>query len=154
MDRQSRAFFQSIERAVIQAPRVELVQDRGGRKMIPRNGGVYVVWYADSERPVYVGESSSLWQRLGDVNRSVNHTFRRKIARTLHLETLAEEDLSVQLNRLFRVSFLEIHIGRAEVEEYLVLRWRKFVLNGVNRRNAKGTWYDDVDAIEDWPPRF
>jgi len=117
---------------------------------VPREPGVYAVWDLKSEAPVYVGESSDLKSRMSDVGRSVNHTFRRKAAAVLGVPPEDEVALSTAMSARYDLSVLRVNYGRAEVEEYLILRWRKTLLNRPTKRLLRGLqykWVAPVDAI-------
>jgi hypothetical protein len=52
------------------------------------------------------------------------HTFRRKAVAKHHFVDLTESALSLELSKLYSLSFLPLYIGRKELEEFLNLKWR------------------------------
>jgi len=111
---------------VASAPRPIELSKRGWRSLVPRGGGVYVIWLKGQEmRPLYVGETAHLHERLGDLARTLNHTFRRQVKKQLERgkRTIGERELSAHIERRFRISYLPVSFGRKELEEYLICRW-------------------------------
>jgi hypothetical protein len=102
---------------------------------------VYAIWDLTSKRPVYVGESSALRSRMSDVGRTVNHTFRRKAARVLGINANDEKALTKAMSKRYEISFIEVALGRAELEEFLTLRWRETLLNKPPQRLLRGKRY-------------
>jgi hypothetical protein len=83
---------------------------------------------------------------MGDVGRTVNHTFRRKAARLLKIEPSNNVALSKAMSGRFVISFISVQLGRAELEEYLILRWRATLMNKVSKRLRSGRHYEWVRA--------
>ena len=110
---------------------------------VPSEPGVYALWNRKTGVPVYVGETSSLKHRMRDFGRSVNHTCRRKLAQRHGLDGADEATLSAAIGGHYRLSFLRVPFGRAELEEYLLVRWRKTLLNSPTPRasiSERFTW--------------
>ena len=122
----------------------------GWAKDIPVNAGVYVLWFNKTNEPNYVGETSCLRLRMSDIGRTVNHTFRKDIARARNWPLVDDRQLSHRISKEFSLSFIELHFGRAELEEYLIQRWRKYLVNKPDKRVLRGGWYDNVNGVEDW----
>lgn len=78
---------------------------------------------------------------MSDIGRSVNHTCRRKIAELLELQSSDEVVLSQAMAKRYVISFIEVQLGRAELEEYLVLRRRQMIVNKPATRLLRGTRY-------------
>jgi len=51
------------------------------------------------------------------------------VRRKLNASSVTERDLNRLLAARFEISFVEVSFGRAELEEYLVLRWRSTLYN-------------------------
>lgn len=112
---------------------------------VPEDAGVYVVW--ESESPIYVGESSSLRARMSDIGRPINHTFARKTCNALGIAETSLEDLAQAMRTRYMLSFIAVSFGRAELEEYLVLRWRKTLVNKPAKRLLRSAQYAWVQAV-------
>ncbi len=98
---------------------------------IPSKAGVYV--FTSGEEVVYVGETGNLRKRMKDLFDSRNHTLRRTVGERFysHVEGFCkatvkikfpahiEELVNVHLCKKYKVSFLEVSLGRKELEEYI-----------------------------------
>lgn len=112
---------------------------------VPLEAGVYAVWHEGS--PIYVGESSSLRARMSDIGRPVNHTFARKTCKALFIAETSLEELAAAMRARYTLSYVVADFGRAEVEEYLALRWRATVINKPAKRLLRSPQYQWVEAI-------
>ena len=98
---------------------------------IPPEAGVYVL--KENENIVYVGETGNLRERMNDLLDSRHHTVRRTIGEKLfsktegfkkattkekfpdHIEKLVNNHITDNL----KVAYLEIPMGRKELEEFI-----------------------------------
>ena len=133
--------LETMGQRLINAERRSAVSDSSWAASIPAKPGVYVLWTAKSGIPVYVGQSSSLRDRMRDLGRSVNHTCRRKIAEHHKLVGASEAKLSAKMAKCYMVSFITVTLGRVELEEYLSLLWKETLFNSPGRRLLKGANY-------------
>jgi len=99
---------------------------------IPKEAGVYVLWKGNV--PSYVGETSSLQLRMRDLARPINHSFTKKIAKELGLPANATKKIAQAISSSFKLSFVTVEFGRAEIEEFLILRWRNTLINKPAKR--------------------
>jgi len=113
------------------------------KQTFPNHSGVYVVW--EKEHPIYVGETSGLKSRMSDIMRPINHAFTKKISNKFNLSELNE--LRKFMSNNYKISFIPIDLGRSEIEEYLILRWRKTLINKPTTRLLKGEQYSWVEAV-------
>ena len=141
MNAKIRTKLSAMERALIKAPRRRLFASQSWAEDVPSEPGVYAIWDVTSNIPVYVGESSGLKSRMSDIGRTVNHTFRRKAALVLRVNAGDEMALTKAMSKRYEVSFIEVQLGRAELEEFLVLRWRQTILNKPAKRLLRGERY-------------
>lgn len=148
----SKRMLVRLEEQLLTAPRHRIFGGRDWRANAPREPGVYVLWDTRTGKVVYVGQSGNLWYRLSDLGRCVNHTCRRKMAAMLNLPASDDKTLSNAIARRYAISYIEVFIGRAELEEYLILRWRANALNRRSPRLEKGTRYHWVETMK--PPFF
>jgi len=102
---------------------------------VPPRGGVYVIWskppYKPPYKPIYVGETCHLKHRFSDFGKK--HSFRRKMAKKLGLINASEETLTKELSKQFSISFLEVDLGRKELEEYLIILWERTEKTIINK---------------------
>ena len=137
--------LKGYEVALQKALRVAPLSSADWASQVPRQAGVYVIWQAQT--PVYVGESSSLRLRMADLARPINHTFTRKIAQKYDIPDCAELARTVSAN--YHLSHIQVELGRAEIEEYLILRWRNTLMNKPTKRLLHSTQYHWVKAISE-----
>lgn len=109
----------------------------GWRKNTPSCGGVYVIWRGTVA--VYVGESANLYERFGDLERTVNHTFRRTLLK--RNQRLSEPGLTRHIRENFKISHVALRIGRKELEEYLICHWDTTDFNKLPARYCRSESY-------------
>ena len=141
MDDKVRAPLHAMERRLLAAPTRKVFASDAWADDITSEPGVYVFRDRKSGVPVYVGATSSLRQRMRDIRRTVNHSFRRKAAVLLNIAAGDEVALSRAMSRHYVLSYTEVFLGRAELEEFLVLRWKETVLNKPAKRLLRGQRY-------------
>lgn len=124
------------------APRVRPLSSDVWASHIPKESGVYVVW--ENDVPYYVGETSCLRLRMSDLARPVNHTFSKKVAKTLGIADNEYAKLASEFSARYELSCVPVAFGRKEVEEYLILRWRDSIINKPTKRLLHGAQYDWV----------
>lgn len=93
--------------------------------------GVYFLY--DYHELIYVGESGNLFGRMKDLNRTLNHTFRRSLGEAKYsthkkyFKASSKKKFDVEIELLLdeyvqgniTVSYLHIDIGRKEFEEWM-----------------------------------
>lgn len=144
MNKRTLKRLRKLEGEIERARRISLHPQAGWNDDVPSLGGVYVVWEKKSRKPVYVGETCHLKLRFSDLRRNVNHTFRRQIAKRLRLQHLSDTEISNRLSKKYSVSYRAIKFGRKELEEYLVLRWRRWLINKPQKRLLLNDEYADI----------
>jgi len=117
--------------------------DDDWKQIFPNHSGVYVIW--EKEQPIYVGETSGLKSRMLDIMRPINHAFTKKISNKYNLFDLTELRKFMLDN--YKLSYIKVDLGRSEIEEYLILRWRKTLINKPTTRLLKGEQYSWVKAV-------
>lgn len=102
--------------------RITPFTDRNWRSNIPKRPGVYVIRRARVRKgPVYVGETSNLFERMRDLGSWRNHTFTRQIKNQNGFRKPTR--IRDHISKNYRVSFTVVSFGRKEVEESLVDYW-------------------------------
>jgi RsmE family RNA methyltransferase len=99
---------------------------------VPLEAGVYVIWDR-KDIPRYVGESCNLLHRFGDLERSVNHTFRRKVKVHLKLDGCTEIELSKAIAK---------QCGRNHILQIEDLAPLEKILHHAQSQNQKILWLE------------
>ncbi len=120
--------------------RIKFSFDKKWSDNFPKKAGIYAIFYKDNF--VYVGESANLKERMKEVKRTYNHSFRRKLGKFLKPDAVIEKgkfsnDLELLLNEHYenflKFTFKEVNFGRIEIENYLMQR-NEGVLNSIGKR--------------------
>lgn len=140
-----RQVLPAIERRLMRLPRRRVLANARWADDVPNLAGLYAIWDRKLRTIVYVGETSDLRSRFHDLRRAVNHTFTNKMREYLKLGARATDiQVARAMARRFELAFLAIPFGRSEAEEYLVLRYRKSLINKPAHRLLVGTQYNWV----------
>jgi hypothetical protein len=120
--------------------RIKFTLDKKWTDNFPKKAGVYAIFYKD--KLVYVGESANIKERMKEVKRTYNHSFRRKLGKFLspnakitkgkypqELEELLSEHYLMHL----KFTYKEVNFGRTEIENHLMQR-NEGVLNSISKR--------------------
>lgn len=134
--------LRNAEKMLKECERVSPLSSKNWRLHIPKESGVYVIW--EGNTPVYVGETSSLYKRMSDLSRPINHTFSRKIADKFDIDKSDLERLAEEVSSRYKLSCITVDFGRAEIEEYLILRWRQTLINKPTKRLQSSDQYSWV----------
>ena len=140
-----RSILESYESALFSARRLKPLASTSWASKVPSEAGVYIIW--DRKKPIYVGQTSSLSARMNDLAKPINHTFSRKTCKALDIDEKCVHELAAAISSKYKLSYVQVPFGRAEVEEYLVLRWRKFLINKPARRLLRSPQYNWVAAV-------
>ena len=106
--------------------------------------GIYAIF--DKDDLVYIGETANLKERMKEVKRTYNHSFRRKLGRKLHPELTKnpkgkfsnkiEDELNKYFLKNISFSYKQLNFGRLEVESYLIhIHHENGLLNSLGKRN-------------------
>lgn len=151
MDTTIHTQLETLEAALIAAPCHEPFASPTWTLAVPEAPGVYVLWDVRAREPVYVGETACLRQRMIDFGRYRNHSARRKLAEQLRLAAGDEAGISAAIRERYVVSYLEVHLGRKELEEFLTLKWAGRLLNATTpRAHAPGRFHGVVPCAPRW----
>lgn len=137
------SFVDNFEKELVQAEKINFSFDRNWSSKFPSKAGIYAIF--DEDKLVYVGETANLKERMKEVKRTYNHSFRKKLGRFLIegakvTKGKFEETLELKLNDYYvdRVKFTykELNFGRLEVESHLFHRNKENgLLNSIGKRN-------------------
>lgn len=132
----------NYEEKLSSSERYTLFEDNW-KEIFPNYSGVYVIW--EKEKPIYVGETSGLKSRMLDLRRPINHAFTKKVSQKLNIEDLTT--LRKLMSKNYELSYIKTDLGRSEIEEYLILRWRETLINKPTVRLLKGSQYSWVKDV-------
>ena len=101
--------------------------------------GIYGI-FMDGELK-YIGETANFKARMREVHRTYNHSFRKKLGRSLNATLVKnrydieiEKQLDVIFEKSISVSFVHINYGRLEIETKLVAELQDSLLNSIKKR--------------------
>ena len=121
--------------------RIKFSFDKNWSDNFPKEAGIYAIFYKD--KLVYFGESANLKERMKEVKRTYNHSFRRKLGRLLQPDALIEkgkfsssleEKLNEHYKKYLSFTFKEVNFGRLEIESHLMQK-NEGVLNSIGKRS-------------------
>jgi hypothetical protein len=130
---------------LLRAERIKFEKNKQWREnKIPNSPGVYALFEKDN-RILYIGESGNLRERMNEINRTVNHSFRKQIGYLRFNGTKSSKkydlDVETKLDKYFAeelyVAFIEVYFGRLEIEEFLISNHQQFLTNSVKKRKLK-----------------
>lgn len=148
-------FVNIFEAELLAAPRHKINFSNGWRNEVDNEAGVYFIF--DNDILVYIGETANLYKRMGEIGRTYNHSFRKKLGRKLQPNAKIEKgkyasDLETLLtsycNDNISIACKPLAFGRLEVESYLIHKYTKLdkeqgiknLLNSVGKRNSIPTF--------------
>lgn len=136
-------FIDDFEKELMQADKIKFSFDRNWSSKFPSKAGIYAIF--DKNKLVYIGETANLKERMKEVKRTYNHSFRRKLGKFLVESSKVvkgkfEETLELTLNDYYldriTFSYKELNFGRLEVESHLIHRHHSNgLLNSLGKRN-------------------
>ncbi len=109
--------------------------------------GVYALYerIGDDYVLLYIGETGSLKERMSDICRTVNHTFRRQLGQKRFNGNKSKKKFDVEIESMLDnffddklyLSFIKVNFGRTEIESYLVTKHQDILLNSETKRKLK-----------------
>lgn len=144
-NQQVQAFVDAFETALLATPRHKVDLKLTWRKNVQKLAGVYFIF--DKDELIYIGETANLYKRMGEIGRTYNHSFRKKLGKKLHPNALIVKEtrtyvpelenlLTSYCNDNISVACKPLSFGRLEVESNLIHKYKGTLLNSVGRRNA------------------
>lgn len=132
-----------VESTLLTMSKIRFDFDRKWSSNFPAKAGIYAIF--DNEELIYIGETANIKERMKEVKRTYNHSFRRKLGKHLNQGAVIEngkfdEVIELALNGYFTnqisFSFKVLNFGRLEVESHLIHRHHKNgLLNSIGKRN-------------------
>ena len=110
----------------------------------PRGSGVYAI-FEDSENLLYIGETGNLQERIEELNRTVNHSFRKQLGfirfNGIKSNKKFTEEVEFKLDKFYEnnlfISYIEVNFGRMEIETHLVSKYQSQLLNSEKKEKIK-----------------
>ena len=125
-------FLQKLENKLLKDAKKQPIKlDSYWKKSFPNKPGVYAIFKDD--KLLWIGETGNIRKRMGDLCRTVNHSFRRILGNKLYGEVatskkkfsdVTEKKLDIHFHKNLKVTFLEVDLGRLELEEQIIDRYR------------------------------
>lgn len=146
-DIKTKKYLNTLKENLLNSKKLDIEISRSWNDNFPREAGVYV--FFENDTIVYVGETTSLKDRMKDVLRTLNHTLRRKIGEhnfSNHKNytkassiTKYHPDIEIKVDQWFtkkmKMSFLPVPLGRKELEELMVKEYNPKYNSKIRRGN-------------------
>ena len=118
--------------------------------------GASVYFVYDKKKLCYVGESGNLFERFMDLNRTLNHSFRRSLGNSKFINHVKfskattkikfheeiESLLNKYCNRHLTISYMPMILGRLEFEEWVTGNSKNYIL--LNKKKKRKQFIHDV----------
>jgi hypothetical protein len=138
--------LEQLEVQLMNKPRVPINFSRNWSSYFDNRAGVYAVF--DRDDLIYVGETGNLKERMKDIRRTVNHSFRRSLGKQLfsHNKDFQaatskkkfDQNIETSLNKYceknISIAAFPVELGRKELEEVLTAKHFDQLLNIRQRR--------------------
>lgn len=133
--------IQSCENELFSKPKITFSLGTEWSSHFPNEAGIYAIF--ENGVFVYVGETANLKERMKDVRRTANHSFRRKLGKKLDakaeiLKHKFHDSIESIVNDYcvnhISFTFIEINFGRLEIESHIMQR-HKGLLNSLGKRD-------------------
>jgi hypothetical protein len=106
--------------------------------------GVYAL-FEGTDKLIYVGESGNLRDRMNEINRTVNHSFRKQLGASrfggIKSRKKFTDEVENLLDTFFKdhlyVSFIEVNFGRLEIESFIISNHQELLLNAEKKRKKE-----------------
>lgn len=137
--------FNQAEKGLLFSKKIKFEKTKLWRNtFIPDHPGVYAL-FEGKEGLLYIGETGNLKERMSDICRTVNHTFRKQLGHKRYgaiksrkkFDSDIEALLDIFFNESLHVAFIEVNYGRVEIETHLVTKYQSALLNSVKKRKIK-----------------
>jgi len=134
--------FKKAEKELFNSERIQFKKCRIWRKEnVPNEAGIYAV-FENRDNLLYIGESGNLKDRMSEMNRTVNHSFRKQLGHLRYNGVKSRKKFTEDIERLLDeyfennlfVSFLPVNYGRLEIETYLITQYQERLINSIKKR--------------------
>lgn len=113
-------------------------------KSIPNESGVYAL-FEGKNKLIYIGETGNLRDRMNEINRTVNHSFRKQLGASrfggIKSRKKFTDEVEKLLDTFFKehlyVAFIEVNFGRLEIETFIISNHQELLLNAEKKRKKE-----------------
>jgi len=147
-DKDHKEYLDYLISCLINKEKLNVVLNRNWSRDFFDEPGVYV--FFEKDNIVYVGETTSVKERMRDILDTRHHTLRRKIGalnffeipgyKTANSKTkfipIIEEMVSEWMVKKMKFSFIQVNLGRKELEELIIKKYNP-KYNSVSKRGNK-----------------
>lgn len=147
-DKDQKEYLNYLIDCLINKKRQPIVLNRNWSREFFDMPGVYV--FFENNNIVYVGETASIKERMRDILDTRHHTLRRKIGALNFSEVIGykkanskikfvpkiEDSVSDWMIKKMKLSFIQVSLGRKELEELIIERYKP-KYNSAPRRGSR-----------------
>lgn len=133
---------------LLNTERLKIILNRDWSREFFDTPGVYA--FFENNNIVYVGETASIKERMRDILDTRHHTLRRKIGAINFSKSIGykkansknkfvpsiEESVSAWMIEKMKLSFIQVNLGRKELEELIIERYNP-KYNSISKRGNK-----------------
>jgi excinuclease UvrABC nuclease subunit len=142
-DSQIDAYLADLAKSLITADKRIILLTRAWAKSFPSKAGCYII--RENNEIVYTGESGNIAKRMGQLLTTTQHVIRRNIGEKNfkylkgYIKATSKEAFPLEIEQAVNshlksnmtVSFLPIRLGRIELEEFLINKFKpKYNIKG------------------------
>ena len=134
--------LKKAENQLLNSNRIKFKKCKDWRKEnVPNEPGIYAIFENDDEL-IYIGESGNLKDRMNEINRTVNYSFRKQFGHIRYKGIKSRkkfaDEVEILIDDYFAqnlyVSFLPINFGRLEIETFLIDKYQVKLFNSIKKR--------------------
>ena len=136
----------NLYQKLLNQKKIKIDSDRKWLSKIEKTAGVYLIRIEGKIR--YVGETGNIYKRMKDLLKTYNHTFRRSLGKKHYsnekdyfkassskkFSDRIEAELDDYMFKNCEVSFLDVRLGRKELEEFIQDKYKDQLLNVRKKR--------------------
>lgn len=112
-------------------------------EIVPNESGVYAL-FEGNDKLIYIGETGNLRDRMNEINRTVNHSFRKQLGASrfggIKSRKKFTDEVENLLDTFFKdhlyVAFIEVNFGRLEIETFIISNHQELLLNSEKKRKT------------------
>ena len=134
--------FLKTEKELLNSNRLKFKKSKDWRnENIPNEPGIYAI-FNEKDELMYIGESGNINARMDEINRTVNHSFRKQLGAKMFggikskkkFKDNVEKELNEYFDKYIYLSFLPVNWGRLEIETYLIDKHQDKLYNSEKKR--------------------
>ncbi|MFK7979673.1 MAG: GIY-YIG nuclease family protein [Saprospiraceae bacterium] len=139
-------YLNNLYQRLLEQRKIKIDASKIWLQEIRKTAGVYLIRINGEVK--YVGETGNIYKRMNDLLKTYNHTFRRSLGKYLYSDSMdynkanskrkfserIERKLDDYMRENCEVSFLEVKLGRKELEELVQERYGDKLLNMRSKR--------------------